>query len=123
MHKKTYIFVCTFLAIHLVACGFEREDLVPPEYFVVSTVVGPEGDVAPRSIEVRRNQQVDFEITPGPDFTVDTVSGCNGSLSEENIYTTGRIRADCTVRVRFTQSPTEGAFNPFATLPASYLLL
>lgn len=110
--------LCSVLFILMLsACGFEREDLLPTEYFVISSVVGPEGDMTPRSIEVKRNQQAVFVITANSGFRIASVTGCDGSLTEETTYTTGRIRADCSVRVRFEAIGT--GINPFQTLPSA----
>ena len=57
---------------------------------------------APQSILVDTTQT--FSITPSAGYVIDTVSGCNGSLSG-NTFTTAEASANCTVSATFKLAP------------------
>ncbi|CAE6944272.1 Peptidase M60-like family [Vibrio sp. B1REV9] len=66
----------------------------------VSTNVSLGGSVAPRYKEVSEGEATKFVITPNEDFYIDSVTGCNGSLSD-NEFTTGQVTSACEVSVNF----------------------
>lgn len=104
MRFLTSIFAVTLLA----GCAIER--IGGPEFVVSSVVVG-EGELSPRSMSVTQGHRATFTATPASGWVLESVTGCNGTL-EGNTYVTGRIRADCTIRVTFEED--SGAIMTYA---------
>jgi len=72
---------------------------------------GSEGTIDPDSPQtVNDGDTISFTITPfTPPYIIDTVTGCDGSLTD-NVYTTGPITADCTVTVTFATDDSDFIF-------------
>ena len=69
--------------------------------WTVSASAGAGGSISPASATVADGATASFTATPNAGYAIDTVTGCNGSLSG-NTYTTGPVTADCTIDARFT---------------------
>ncbi len=69
--------------------------------FIVNTNAGANGTISPTSTSINYNDNTSFTITPNTGYVIDTVDGCDGTLSG-NTHTTGPIIADCTVSASFT---------------------
>ncbi len=83
----------------------------------VTSSAGAGGTVSPPAVPVAHGDTASFVITPLTGYRIDTVSGCNGSLSGE-IYTTGAITAECSVNASFIRNPPAGAAEPALTIGA-----
>ncbi|ADH85183.1 Lcl domain-containing protein [Desulfurivibrio alkaliphilus] len=68
--------------------------------YTVSATAGDGGSISPGSQSVARGTTASFTVTHESGYSIDSVSGCGGSLSG-NIYTTGAISAACTVTATF----------------------
>ncbi len=69
--------------------------------YTVTPKAGEHGSISPSTPQtVNYNDIVSFTLTPDAHYHISSVSGCNGSLSD-NIYTTGNIKGDCTVEASF----------------------
>ena len=96
------------LTLFLTACGGGgSSDAGGPTsqlktYFTVSTNVGAGGSVSPQTVEVEQGNTASIEITVEQGFVVDTVQGCNGSLSNFT-YTTAEVTANCQIAVTFAK--------------------
>lgn len=66
----------------------------------VSVSIGLGGSVTPTSAIVNHGDTASFTVTPDPNFVISSVRGCTGQLNG-NIYTTGAILGNCSVRARF----------------------
>ena len=96
---------CTPLLLSLItgllsACGGGSNSPVPQSSFNVTTSAGNGGTITPASATVNSGNTVSFTISANSGFSIDSVSGCNGSLSG-NTYTTSAIGADCIVTANF----------------------
>lgn len=69
---------------------------------LITTNVGVGGSINPENPSVTDGQTQEFTITADPNYEIDTVSGCNGTLSG-NTYTTEVITSPCTVDVIFAE--------------------
>jgi subtilisin-like proprotein convertase family protein len=69
-------------------------------YTVSGVVGGGNGSVSPTSQSVGHGSAASLTITPDTGWSIDSVSGCGGSLSG-NTYTTAAITGDCTVTAGF----------------------
>ncbi|GAC20474.1 BspA family leucine-rich repeat surface protein [Paraglaciecola arctica] len=69
-------------------------------YFSVSTQVSSGGSISPTSIEVEKDKTTSFTISPDDNYVVDSVIGCNGSLSGTT-YTTGALSSACSITANF----------------------
>jgi glucose/arabinose dehydrogenase len=68
---------------------------------VVTPDAGTGGALAPSVPQtVNDGDTVAFTVTPDLDYIIDTVSGCDGTLTG-NLYTTAPVTADCTVTATF----------------------
>ncbi|RUO23248.1 hypothetical protein CWE08_00930 [Aliidiomarina iranensis] len=93
--KLLFLIVCV-----LSGCAVER---VGGEEYVVSTVRYGEGVISPASASITEGERAILTLTPAAGWQLDRAEGCNGELVGQE-YTTGRIRADCTVRVWFEEN-------------------
>lgn len=67
----------------------------------VNSTAGTGGTVGPTSRSVVEGNTTTFTVTPDAGYSINTVTGCNGTLSGVT-YTTDAITADCTVTASFT---------------------
>ena len=70
--------------------------------FNISAAAGVNGSISPSMVSVVQGQTATFTVTPETGYSVLSISGCNGTLSE-NIYTTGTISTACSVTVQYAQ--------------------
>ena len=89
----------------LISCGgggggSAREIPAVTPSFNVSAAAGINGSISPSMVSVVQGQTATFTVTPETGYSVLSVSGCNGTLSE-NTFTTGTILAACSVTVQF----------------------
>jgi len=76
--------------------------------FTVTPSAGPNGSSSPNTPQnVSANASTSFTLLPNVGYQIDTVTGCNGSLSG-NTYTTGAITGACTVTATFTAALSDG---------------
>lgn len=68
--------------------------------YLVSTSAGAGGSISPTSAAVGYLATTSFIITPNSNYGINSVTGCNGSLSGST-YTTGAITSACTVTATF----------------------
>ena len=91
----------TLLIPFLISCGgggggsaLEIPAVTPS--FNISAAAGVNGSISPSMVSVDQGQTATFTVTPEIGYSVLSVSGCNGTLSE-NTFTTGTIVAACSV--------------------------
>ncbi len=71
-------------------------------YSVTPVVVG-NGSLTPDTVQwVTTGEMVSFTVTPDPDYLIQSVTGCGGTLFGD-IYITAPVSADCTVTATFFQ--------------------
>jgi glucose/arabinose dehydrogenase len=81
-----------------VTATFEAD---PVSYTVTPTVIGG-GSIDPSTPQtVEEDDIIEFTLAPDPDFVLESVTGCDGSL-DGSVYTTGPIIVDCEVVATFT---------------------
>ncbi len=80
--------------------GIVDPDPVVPLTHAVSANAGDGGSVSPTDQEVDHGTTAEFTVTPDTGYSIDSVSGCDGSL-DGNTYTTGPIIETCTVNATF----------------------
>jgi hypothetical protein len=68
---------------------------------IVNAIAGDNGSISPLSKEVSQGSTTNFTITPNTGYVIDTVTGCEGTLTGINTYTTGAISYACTVEATF----------------------
>jgi hypothetical protein len=118
---KKYIATVNLLSIFfLAACGGGGGDNNPEDgnddnnnlgaSFSITTKVAQGGVVSPASVTLQANETANFTVAPNSGYSINTVSGCNGSLSG-NIYTVATINADCEVVADFVLTTTGGGTN------------
>ena len=67
----------------------------------VSATAGPGGDIGPPTQAVDHGATATLAVTPETGYSIDSVSGCGGSLDGDT-YTTGTITGACTVAATFS---------------------
>jgi hypothetical protein len=87
--------------------------------YTVTATAGAGGSITPTSATVNHGSTVSFTVTPATGYTIDSVSGCGGSLSG-NTFTTAAITGDCSVSASFrasgtTPPPPVGSFTVTTT--------
>ena len=99
-----------------------------PSTFTVSAGVTVGGSISPMSISVENNVITEFTLAPNSGFQLNSVSGCNGTLSGL-IYTTSPVTEDCAVTANFEAIPAPSftvnaaASNGGVIFPASQTIL
>ncbi|MBI5639660.1 MAG: hypothetical protein HZA17_04465 [Nitrospirae bacterium] len=75
--------------------------LTPTVAYTVTATAGAGGTISPSgNVFVNSGTTKQFAVTPGADYDILSVTGCNGTLSGST-YTTGAITAGCTVTASF----------------------
>ncbi len=69
--------------------------------YLVTATAGSGGTISPSSQTVDHGATASFTVKPNSGYVVDSVTGCGGSLAENNVYTTGPITASCAVTASF----------------------
>ena len=70
--------------------------------FTITPTTGPGGSVSPATaVDVNAGATQAFTVTPDSGYSVQSVSGCGGTWTGSNPYTTAPITADCTVTSSF----------------------
>ena len=90
---------CAALAL-LTGCGGSGGG---PNRFTVSATAGAGGSISPTTATVAQGNTASFTLAPDSGFTIDSVTGCSGSLTGST-YTTGPITADCAVSASFVSA-------------------
>ena len=70
------------------------------QYTVSTQVAGGQGSFSPGSATVAHGDSTSFTVTPATGYSVQSVTGCGGSLSGST-YTTAAVTGDCTVTATF----------------------
>jgi len=70
----------------------------------VTATAGPGGTISPGTVDVADGNTATFQVTPNAGFSIASVSGCNGTLGQNGVYTTGVITANCFVNANFQQN-------------------
>jgi hypothetical protein len=81
--------------------------------YTVTATAGPGGSISPASALVSHGSTTTFTVTPDTGYSINTISGCGGSLAG-NLYTTNAITAPCTVAADFklgNRAPTAPTLN------------
>ncbi len=70
--------------------------------YMVTPTAGANGSLTPATAQtVNHGFTIQFTVTPDPNYHINTVSGCGGSLVDST-YTTGAVTADCSVVASFS---------------------
>ena len=72
--------------------------------YTVIASAGQGGSISPASKTVNHGDSTSFAITSNSGYSIDTATGCNGTLNG-NTYTTGEIIANCAVSITFKAQP------------------
>jgi len=71
------------------------------QYNVTASTAGPGGAISPSSAAVIAGATTTFTVTPNSGYTINSVTGCGGSLSG-NTYTIASANASCAVTASFS---------------------
>jgi uncharacterized protein (TIGR02145 family) len=98
--------------------------------YTVTPLAGENGAISPNTPQyVKQGVTVSFEVNPDAGWQVASVSGCGGTWTGGNLYTTGEITGDCTVEASFGQILStvdtlvisgNGSFDPTEIYGVSY---
>ncbi len=93
----------------------------PISYTVSTSAPASQGSFTPTSRSVDHGNTTTFDVNAETGYTIATVTGCDGTWTGSNPYTTGTITGDCTVTATYTlnnytvttSAPVEqGSFTP-----------
>ena len=93
--------------------GGQTPSCSAPHTYTVSASAGTGGSISPGSQNVTGGNTTSFTVTPNSGYSINTVTGCSGSLNGST-YTTGAVSAACTVTASFT----EAVVGACGTLPS-----
>lgn len=96
-----------------ISATFTDNSTPPPSSFIVSATAGAGGSINPATSIVNSGSATTFTVSPNTGFSIDSVNGCDGSLSG-NTYTTGVITADCSVAASFSTLTSGGNIDRVA---------
>jgi hypothetical protein len=68
--------------------------------YAVTATAGQGGNIFPAEQAVIHGETASLTLTPDPEYAIDSVTGCGGSL-EGNTYSTGIVTKDCSVSASF----------------------
>lgn len=106
--RKRFILI-SCLSMLLSACGGggggESQVTV-----TATATAGSGGSITPASQSVAKGSTVTFTVQPDANYTVQSVTGCAGSL-EGNTYRTGAVNANCSVQASFVIRPFEASVS------------
>jgi uncharacterized repeat protein (TIGR01451 family) len=90
----------------------------------ITASAGPNGSISPSgAVVVAANQAASFTLTPAPNYGVSAVTGCGGTWSGGNQYSTRPVVADCTVHATFANTPPSvAALNNISVLEDSPII-
>lgn len=85
------------------ACAVEASfSKIPAIQYTVTATAGAGGTITPTTKKVNSGSTTTLAVKANSDGTVDSVTGCGGTLSrDKKTYTTGKITADCEVKATF----------------------
>jgi hypothetical protein len=73
--------------------------------YTVTPTAGANGRISPSAARlVNYNAKMVFVVNANQGYQIDTVTGCNGTLSG-NIFTAGPITDNCTIEAKFISKP------------------
>lgn len=76
--------------------------------YIVTPSAGANGGISPNTTQaIALNGTTSFRLTPTSGYSIDSVTGCSGTLAG-NIYTTGPITGNCTVSASFASASARG---------------
>ena len=79
-----------------------RVSVTPSVFHTVAASASVGGSISPSSdVSIAQGQSTLFELAPQEGYTVESVTGCSGTL-DGSTYTTGPIIADCEVSAQFS---------------------
>ena len=102
--------ILTFVTLGLTGCfdddtgSGSTDNIGDPAMYTVTATAGEGGAISPKSASVNRGETTSFTVTSDTGYSIESISGCGGSLSN-HVYTTGAITGDCSITARFTQAP------------------
>jgi hypothetical protein len=103
MRSISVVFITAF-ALLLSACGGSGGGSDITQFtitqFTITSTSGDGGSISPASVMVEEDETTSFTLTPENNYIIDTLTGCEGSLSE-NTFTTSVINSDCNLSVTF----------------------
>lgn len=76
-------------------------------YTVSTSAPAGQGTITPPSGTITHGNTLEFTVTAEPGYTINTVTGCGGTWTGTNPYTTGPVTADCTVTATFDRDGSE----------------
>lgn len=69
----------------------------------ISTDTGSHGAIQPSSLNVVHGSNASFTLSPDEGYTLESVTGCNGTLTDQG-YTTDVLTAPCTITASFVEA-------------------
>ncbi len=94
--------IIAYLCSALVACGggSSSASTTAVTAYTITTTASTGGSVTPGTTTVNSGQTAKFTVSASNGYTVQSVTGCGGTLSG-NTYTTGPVTDNCTVNASF----------------------
>ncbi len=112
------------IAILLGGCGGSSSDDPTPntQTYLAKAESSNGGSLNPTNQRIEAGQQGVFEIIADKGFSLQSIEGCSGTLSGSN-YTTGAMKADCTITPIFLSNAENAIANQDHTLATASELI
>lgn len=105
--KRKRIISIGCLSMLLAACGGGGGG---DSQVTVTATAGSGGSITPVSQSVAKGSTVTFTVQPDANYTVQSVTGCAGSL-QGSTYRTGSVNSNCSVQASFVIRPFEATIS------------
>lgn len=76
---------------------------VEPDFYTINAIVSGQGDITPRSVEVKAGQDFSFQITPANGHALKNITGCEGELNGSK-YDVSNISENCQITAEFASN-------------------
>ncbi|MGL6116702.1 ImpA family metalloprotease [Plesiomonas sp.] len=123
------IAISSLICLSLFGCGGDESDSytpppsteppptepIPETYFSISAESTEGGKLSPKQQKVVAGKSGKVTVQPDTDFTLASISGCDGVLNG-NTYTTNAVNANCTINATFAKEKPEVKYTVSASV-------
>ncbi|WP_341939657.1 Lcl domain-containing protein [Marinimicrobium sp. C2-29] len=88
------------------ASSSSSSSIQPPTQYMIFTLTDGFGSIEPQQINVDEGGSASFTVRENDGYTIESVSGCDGTLSQDS-YSVSGLWSDCTIEATFKLQPSQ----------------